>query len=240
MYGFPCAWCSRHGKFRPSLMKLVSSNAPETVWSTTSAAAAAASTCKSSSGASSARSSSNKDTLGVLTQLRGVGPATASLLLSVLDPQGAIFFSDEAYWWLCCGGRRDAIRYTPKEYDALCARARALGDTLRGVAMVDVEKAAYVAMREGLGGEEAAGGEGGEKAKAKAKGGRTEGGDDKATKKRRAREELGSQQGQQGKTSLEKADAEGKAASDAADAGGKVKQQLDDGGLRRSKRTRAR
>lgn len=234
MRGFPCAWCSRHGKFRPSLMKLVSSNAPETVWSATSAAAAAS---KSSSGASARR---NTDTLGILTQLRGVGPATASLLLSVLDPQGAIFFSDEAYWWLCCGGRRDAIRYTPREYDALCARARALGDRLRGAAMVDVEKAAYVAMREGLGGEEAAGGEGGEKAKAKAKGGRTEGGDDKATKKRRAREELGSQQGQQGKTSLEKADAEGKAASDAADAGGKVKQQLDDGGLRRSKRTRAR
>ncbi|KZZ93767.1 hypothetical protein AAL_05483 [Moelleriella libera RCEF 2490] len=239
MYGFPCARCSRHGKFRPSLMKLVSSNAPETVWSATSAAAAAS---NSSSGASSACSSSNKDTLGILTQLRGVGPATASLLLSVLDPQGAIFFSDEAYWWLCCGGRRDAIRYTPKEYDALCARARALGDRLRGVAMVDVEKAAYVAMREGLGaGAEAAGEEGGEKAKSKAKGGRTEGGkDDKATKKRRARTELGSPQRQQGKTSLEKADADGKAASDAADAGDEVKQQLDDSGLRRSKRTRAR
>ncbi|KAG5927926.1 hypothetical protein E4U42_001568 [Claviceps africana] len=89
--------------------------------------------------------------LGMLTKLRGVGPATASLLLSVHDPRRVIFFSDEAYWWLCCGGNSGVrIRYTAGEYRSLRDEAGVLVRRLgEGTHMVDVEKAAYVAMRTG-------------------------------------------------------------------------------------------
>lgn len=85
--------------------------------------------------------------LDALTKLRGVGPATASLLLNVHDPENVVFFSDEAYYWLCRGGNKDApIRYTPKEYAQLRQRAAELARRL-GVGMVDVEKVAYVVVK---------------------------------------------------------------------------------------------
>ncbi|EFZ03605.1 hypothetical protein X797_004794 [Metarhizium robertsii] len=85
--------------------------------------------------------------LDALTKLRGVGPATASLLLNVHDPENVVFFSDEAYYWLCRGGNKDApIRYTPSEYAQLRQRAGELARRL-GVGMVDVEKVAYVVVK---------------------------------------------------------------------------------------------
>jgi len=78
-----------------------------------------------------------------ITILKGVGPATAALLLSVHDPDNVIFFSDEAYWWLCCGGKKDSIKYNPKEYQALRDAARGLRDRLE-VGATDIEKVAYV------------------------------------------------------------------------------------------------
>ncbi|EFY86527.1 hypothetical protein MAC_07389 [Metarhizium acridum CQMa 102] len=85
--------------------------------------------------------------LDALTKLRGVGPATASLLLNVHDPENIVFFSDEAYYWLCRGGSRDTpIKYTPKEYAQLRQRAGELARRL-GVGMVDVEKVAYVIIK---------------------------------------------------------------------------------------------
>lgn len=85
--------------------------------------------------------------LGILTKLKGIGPATASLLLSVHDPDGVIFFSDEAFYWLCCGGKKSPIKYNAKEYEALRSEAAVLVKKL-GVSATDVEKVAYVLMKQ--------------------------------------------------------------------------------------------
>lgn len=84
--------------------------------------------------------------LATLCKLRGIGPATASLLLSVYDPTKVLFFSDEAFWWLCCGGQKDTIKYNNKEYDLLRSKAAKLVKRL-GVEATDVEKVAYVVMK---------------------------------------------------------------------------------------------
>ncbi|KAI1378799.1 hypothetical protein F4677DRAFT_443285 [Hypoxylon crocopeplum] len=131
-------WKLRHGKFRPTLMKLVSSNdealvertiqeAMEGYWETRDVSQA----------------------LNKITKLRGVGPATASLLLSVHDPSRVIFFSDEAFYWLCCDGQKSPIKYNAKEYQELNAAAQTLVKRLE-VDATDVEKVAYVLMKEGI------------------------------------------------------------------------------------------
>lgn len=93
--------------------------------------------------------SSSKDIgsgVRLLSELKGVGPATASLLLSVHDPERVIFFSDEAFYWLCCEGKKAPIKYNPKEYLALRTEAEALAKRL-GVSAMDIEKVAYVLMK---------------------------------------------------------------------------------------------
>jgi hypothetical protein len=83
-----------------------------------------------------------------ITQLKGIGPATASLLLSVHDPDRVIFFSDEAFYWLCCVGGKPPIKYNTKEYQELNSAAQKLVKRL-GVSATDVEKVAYVVMKHG-------------------------------------------------------------------------------------------
>lgn len=85
--------------------------------------------------------------LETLTQLKGIGPATASLLLAVHDPENVIFFADEAFYWLCCRGSKLPIKYNHKEYKELNARARELASRL-GVKAVDVERVAFVLMKQ--------------------------------------------------------------------------------------------
>ncbi|KAG6009745.1 hypothetical protein E4U21_001494 [Claviceps maximensis] len=151
-------WKLRHGKFRPTLMSLVTSNDAQTTKAIISSAiktyrASISRQAQQQTEQQQQQQNGNaaQKALDVLTKLRGIGPATASLLLSVHDPERAVFFSDEAYWWLCCGGKKDApIRYSAKEYRLLCDRAGVLALRLGlagGTRMVDVEKAAYVAMR---------------------------------------------------------------------------------------------
>ena len=156
----------RHGKFRPTLMSLVTSN-PEPL--TKSTIKAALHTYRTTSSVSS--------TLNALTKLRGIGPATASLLLTVHDPARIIFFSDEAFYWLCCGGTQTPVKYTAKEYEGLRDRAGELTERL-GVSATDVEKVAYVLMKGA--GEGAAGKESAEK-----KAPKTEDGREAAPKKRK-------------------------------------------------------
>lgn len=127
--------CSRHGKFRPTLMNLVSSNDASSVASTVQEAFKG---YKSSSDIAAC--------LAALCKLRGIGPATASLLLSIYDPTKVLFFSDEAFWWLCCGGQKDTIKYNNKEYEILRSKAAKLVKRL-GVQATEVEKVAYVAMK---------------------------------------------------------------------------------------------
>lgn len=85
--------------------------------------------------------------LAAISKLKGIGPATASLLLSVHDPDRVIFFSDEAFWWLCCKGKKESIKYNPKEYQELNREAQALVKRLE-VRATDVEQVAYVFMRD--------------------------------------------------------------------------------------------
>jgi hypothetical protein len=79
--------------------------------------------------------------------LKGVGPATASLLLSVHDPKNIIFFSDEAYRWLVAGGEKVHLTYTTKEYDVLNTKTQALMNKLK-VTPIDIEKVAFVIIKE--------------------------------------------------------------------------------------------
>lgn len=85
--------------------------------------------------------------IDVLTRLRGIGPATASLLLAVHDPQNVIFFADEAFYWLCNQGKRDHIKYNAKEYKELHESSQKLAKRL-GVKAIDVERVAYVLLND--------------------------------------------------------------------------------------------
>ena len=86
-------------------------------------------------------------TLGILTKLKGIGPATASLLLAVHDPDHVIFFADEAFYWLCGGGKKVPLKYNVKEYSSLCESSRLLSQRL-GVKAIDIERVAFVLMRQ--------------------------------------------------------------------------------------------
>ncbi|KAM0440905.1 hypothetical protein ACHAPT_000208 [Fusarium lateritium] len=128
-------WKLRHGKFRPTLMKLVSSNDADTAEDIVKQAIDAY-----------REDTDIEAALGVLTKLKGIGPATASLLLAVHDATRVIFFADEAFWWLCCDGKQSPIKYNAKEYRSLCSAVEDLRDRL-DVAASDVEKVAYVLMK---------------------------------------------------------------------------------------------
>lgn len=80
-----------------------------------------------------------------LAKLRGIGPATASLLLAVHDPENVIFFADEAFYWLCNGGVQGPIKYNAKEYKELNANSQTLAKRLN-VGAIDVERVAYALM----------------------------------------------------------------------------------------------
>ncbi|ROT42284.1 hypothetical protein SODALDRAFT_326466, partial [Sodiomyces alkalinus F11] len=128
-------WKLRHGRFRPTLMKLVSSNDPENVEETIK------------QGIDIYRDESDASkSLKMLTKLKGIGPATASLLLAVHFPDEVPFFSDESYYWLCNKGQQGPLKYNMKEYETLISSARKLMKRL-GVAAIDVERASYVAMK---------------------------------------------------------------------------------------------
>lgn len=91
------------------------------------------------------KTSDTSAALDILTKLKGIGPATASLLLAVHDPDSVVFFADEAFYWLCCNGKKDTIKYNAKEYKELNQKAQALARRLDVKAM-DVERVAYVIM----------------------------------------------------------------------------------------------
>ena len=99
--------------------------------------------------ASYASKSDVKGTVTIISELKGIGPATASLILAVHDPENVMFFSDEAYHWLCASESETApdLKYNAKEYEELHAKANALMTRLK-VSPIDVEKVAYVLMRE--------------------------------------------------------------------------------------------
>lgn len=136
----------KHGTFRPKLLALVQSNDTETVLETTTKAFELY----------SSSDESPLPALKVLTQLRGIGPATASLLLSVLVPKDVPFFSDELFRWSCwdeagAGGWKRSIKYTAKEYAMVVESVGVLRKRLgEEVHAVDVERVAWVLGKEGM------------------------------------------------------------------------------------------
>ncbi|KAK0747838.1 hypothetical protein B0T21DRAFT_406414 [Apiosordaria backusii] len=130
-------WKLRHGKFRPSLLKLISSNEPKTLKETVQEAVAEYQKAKEHL----------HRAIDILCQLKGIGPATASLLLAVHAPDNIIFFADEAFYWLEYNGSQGPIKYNKNEYYQMALKAQALAKRL-GVKAVDVEKVAFVIMRD--------------------------------------------------------------------------------------------
>lgn len=88
------------------------------------------------------------DTLNILTKLKGIGPATAALVLSTGDPGKLPFFSDELFRWTFwqnnAGARWDRkIKYSLKEYRELKEKVDELRNRI-GKKAIEAEKVAYV------------------------------------------------------------------------------------------------
>lgn len=89
-----------------------------------------------------------KNVIGKLTTpLKGIGPATASLLLAVHDPDNVVFFSDEAHRWLVTDSEKATIKYNVDEYAALYRKAKDMQAKLK-VTPIDIEKVAFVIIKE--------------------------------------------------------------------------------------------
>eukprot|EP00127_Corallochytrium_limacisporum_P004130 Clim_evm75s157 gene=Clim_evmTU75s157 len=97
-------WKLSRGKFRPTLMALIRRNDAKTVKSVTTEA------FKNIDDA--------KGCLKTLTQLTGVGPATATALMQVAAPDRYAFFADEVYEAL-----EAAKEVPPLKYNEKCALA---------------------------------------------------------------------------------------------------------------------
>lgn len=84
----------------------------------------------------------------ILCNLKGIGPATASLLVAVHFPNEAIFFSDEVYAWLCGGASHSPpSKYNAKEYEDVARdMVKLLNRLPEQYGAQDVEQVAYVVM----------------------------------------------------------------------------------------------
>lgn len=135
-------WKLSHGTFRPSLKKLVESNSENDIR-----------TASVNAFSREVESKENvKTAMDDLTKLKGIGPATASLLLSVCHLEKVPFFSDELYRWVFWEegkgkGWDRSIKYTPKEYLEMFEKINAKYQ----VSAVELEKAAYVAGKKAAG-----------------------------------------------------------------------------------------
>lgn len=137
-------WKLTHGTFRPSLKGLIAQNDGKVVESVTRAGFEAWPDAKAS--------------IKKLTELRGVGPATTGLLLSVYEPLTAPFFSDELFRWCMAEDAsrpidwKRKIKYNVGEYLDVVEKVKSLRDRLTGsswdradpVSAVQCEQVAYV------------------------------------------------------------------------------------------------
>ena len=98
--------------------------------------------------------------LSHLIQLKGIGPATGSLILSCYNPNNVPFFSDELYRWLhweeTGKGWELKIKYTLKEYESLYEKVQKCLQRLKRakdqkVTALDLEKAVYVLRKKSIG-----------------------------------------------------------------------------------------
>ena len=172
---------SKHGTFRPKLLDLVRSNSEEAIRKQSRIAFADLKTkAKTKRGAKSPEHvdpgsdqipldfSLVNAAMTALTALSGVGPATASLILSAYDPDNIPFYSDELTQWSSAvppsAAKTDAshetpdpcwktkLKYNVKEYSVMYEnirkyRLRQLA-TQAPVACTSLEKTAWVLRRQ--------------------------------------------------------------------------------------------
>lgn len=109
-------WKLKKGKFRPTLQKLINENDPKSVSSVTKEAfKLVLDSVKDLDEDTYVKLI--KTSLTILVKLRGVGPATASLILSLLNKITKIappFFSDEAAYYIFKS--HDKLKYSMSEY----------------------------------------------------------------------------------------------------------------------------
>ena len=140
----------KHGTYRPNLAKLVASNSVEDI-------------CDITRDAFKIYEADNQDygkAITALSKLKGIGPATSSLLLSCYDPVRVPFFSDELYRYLHWEEGRSKgwdrkINYSIKEYKSLFEKLTELRERLekdsgKDIPAIDIEKAAYVLGKNAL------------------------------------------------------------------------------------------
>ena len=102
-----------------------------------------------------------KRSINALIRLRGIGPATATLLLSCYDSERIPFFSDELFRWCFWedkpGHHWDrTIKYTLKEYLEMLVKVDETRQLFKeqfdkDVTALDLEKVAYVLGKRGQG-----------------------------------------------------------------------------------------
>lgn len=111
-------------KFRPGLQKYVDELDPKVVVATTTRALAALHSTGAEKGA--------REALKILCELKGIGPATASSLLSAIAPDRVAYTSDEALAVTLAAGPGSPYkpRYTADEVWALAAALRPVADSL--------------------------------------------------------------------------------------------------------------
>lgn len=93
-----------------------------------------------------------------MSTLKGIGPATASLLLSCYDPVKVPFFADEVYRYFHWEEAKNKgwdrkIKYTMKEYKDLFDKVQVLQERLENesgeqVTAIEIEKMAYVLSKQ--------------------------------------------------------------------------------------------
>lgn len=135
--------CSKHGTYRPNLAKLVAENSLDEVRTLT----------RDAFSSYEADNTTYAKSVTALSKLKGLGPATASLILACYDSVHIPFFSDELFRYMHwedakSGGWDRKINYSMKEYKDLFERVQALRKRLEKesgqvVKAIDVEKCSY-------------------------------------------------------------------------------------------------
>ena len=140
-------WKLKHGTYRPRLAALVAQNRVADVREASREA------FEMYEEAGPGKGEGHMAGTKRLAKLKGVGPATASLVLACYDPVRVPFFSDELFRYVHYSegkgqGWDRKIGYTMKEYGRVFERVQALRQRLEeesgeGVKAVEVEKVAY-------------------------------------------------------------------------------------------------
>ncbi|KAL8690351.1 MAG: hypothetical protein Q9218_004192 [Villophora microphyllina] len=155
-------WKLKFGTYRPNLASLVASNSVSDVRQTTSSAFSIFSSNDTPNPAKA---------ISTLCKLKGIGPASASLILACYDPVTIPFFSDQLFRWLHWEIKEDKstkrkrtaeskdegwnrkIKYTAKEYADIFEKTQKVRERLskesgKEIKVVDVERAAYAIAKE--------------------------------------------------------------------------------------------